>query len=277
MMQFNGLFRFARNWFWLFVVGFQLAVTAAESPWRQVEVIGASASAGFVLSEPFGGTNTTRCKLHYYLDAAIAAPHAPVKNLASAMFFLSPDATAEQQIQAVTNHPPSLVVAVDFLFWFCYGNVGNDAQRAQHFEKGLKLLEQIPCPLVVGDIPDVSSATNLGILIPAMVPSAAARNAANKRLREWVAAHAQVSLMPLAESVKTATSDKPLTWHGQVFPAEKNAEVTQDDRLHPTPWGASLLALGILDALVVQNPNFPAADIRWSPQEVFRRGYDAAK
>ena len=67
------------------------------------------------------------------------------------------------------NHP--LVVGVDFLFWFCYGEGSTDAGRAQRFETGLKLLEQIPCPLVVGDIPDASSATNTGILSIAQVPS----------------------------------------------------------------------------------------------------------
>jgi hypothetical protein len=43
----------------LFIAVFQLVAVAAESPWQRVVVIGASASGGFVLSEPFGGTNTT--------------------------------------------------------------------------------------------------------------------------------------------------------------------------------------------------------------------------
>src|SRR5450756_1706416 len=141
-----------KNWLCLFFALLQLGAVAGESPWPRVVVIGASASGGFVLSEPFGGTNTTNCKLHYYLDAAIATPHAPVKNFGSAMFFLSPDAMAVQEVEAATNMHPTLVVAVDFLFWFCYGDQDSDAARARHFEYGLKLLEQIPCPVIVGDI-----------------------------------------------------------------------------------------------------------------------------
>src|SRR6185369_6728092 len=110
------------RWLGLIIAVCQLTASAADSVWSRVVVIGASASGGFVLSEPFGGATTTKCKLNYYLDAALAAPHAPVKNLGTAMFFLNPDALGPQQVEAATNARPTLVVAVDFLFWFCYGD-----------------------------------------------------------------------------------------------------------------------------------------------------------
>src|ERR1019366_1990117 len=99
------------------VAAFELQSAAAESPWSRVVVVGASASSGFVLAEPFGGTNTTKCRLNNYLDAAIIAPHEPVKNLALAILFMNPEAIATQEIQVVTNLNPTLVVGVDFLFW----------------------------------------------------------------------------------------------------------------------------------------------------------------
>src|SRR6266705_2377773 len=141
------------RWLGLFIVAFQLQVSAAESPWQRVVVIGASASAGFVLSEPFGGTLTSRCRLNRYLDAAITVPHSPVESLASSLFFMNPEAFAPVQVAAATNARPTLVVGLDFLFWFCYGDGSTDAERAQRFEGGLKLLDQLHCPLVVGDIP----------------------------------------------------------------------------------------------------------------------------
>src|SRR5689334_1804853 len=101
--------------------------------------------------------------------------------------FMNPDAFAPTQVEAATNARPTLVIGVDFLFWFCYGDGRTDSERAQRFEQGLKLLEQIPCPLVVGDIPDVSAATNTGIISNEQVPSASARAAANKRLKAWAA------------------------------------------------------------------------------------------
>jgi hypothetical protein len=255
----------------LIFVAIELQGSAAESPWTRVIVIGASASGGFVLSEPFGGTNTDRCKLHRYLDAAITAPHAPVKNFGSSLFFLNPDALAVQQIEAATNNSPSLVVAVDFLFWFCYGDGDSDAERAQHFESGLKLLERIPCPLIVGDIPDASSATNTGIISAAQVPSETARRAANEKLKQWAKSRKNVTIVPLAEFMRAVKANAAVKMHTGTLPAGQTRSLMQADGLHPTPQGAAVLSLGILDALVKSQKKFPATQVDWNPKEVFQR------
>ncbi len=240
-------------------------------------MIGASASAGFVLSEPFGGTNTAKCKLSHYLDAAIIAPHAPVKNLATSLMFMNPDAFAPMQIEAATNARPTLVIGVDFLFWFCYGDGRTDTDRAQRFEQGLKLLEQIPCPLVVGDIPDVSAATNTGIISSEQVPSAAARAAANQRLKAWSAAHPQVSVVPLAEFMRATMANEAIKLHNGTLPAGKTRALMQADQLHPNPRGAAVLTMGILDALVSKQPKFSAQEVNWDTEKVLRAGLKAAQ
>ena len=248
---------------------------SAESPWARVIVIGASASGGFVLSEPFGGTNTDKCKLHRYLDAAITAPHAPIKNFGTSLFFLNPDGLADQQIETATNNHPTLVVAVDFLFWFCYGDGDSDAERAQHFETGLKQLERIPCPLIIGDIPDASSATNTGIISAAQVPSEAARRAANERLRQWAKSR-HVTVVPLAEFMREVKANEAVNMHNGTLPAGKTRSLMQADGLHPTPQGAAVLSLGILDALVKSQKKFHGTDVDWNPKEVFQKGISAA-
>lgn len=258
------------------VAWFELAAVAADSAWQRVVMIGASASAGFVLSEPFGGANTTKCKLSYYVDAAITAPHEPVQNLASALVFMNPEAFEPPQIVTATNARPTLVIAVDYLFWFCYGEAGSDAERAQRFERGLKLLEQIPCPLVVGDIPDASAATNTGIISMEQVPSETARRAANRRLREWAATRTNVAVVPLAEFMRATMANQAVKLHDQTLAAGKTRALLQDDELHPTPSGAAVLALGILDALVSKLPEFSPREVCWAPQTVFRKGYAAA-
>ena len=265
------------RWLCLFIAVFQLATVAAESPWSRVVVVGASASAGFVLSEPFGGTNTTKCKLNHYLDSAITAPHAPVKNLATTLMFMNPDTFGPMQIAAATNARPTLVVGVDFLFWFCYGDGATDAERAQRFESGLKMLEQIPCPLVVGDIPDASAATNTGIISAEQVPSEAARLAANKRLKEWATAHPQVTVVPLAEFMRATMADEAIKLHNGTLPAGKTRALLQADQLHPNPRGAAVLSLGILDALVSKQRKFPAKEICWETEKVFRDGLKLAQ
>jgi hypothetical protein len=269
------------RWLLAFLAVYQLTTLAGEptdhSPWNRIVIIGASASAGFVLAEPFGGTNTMNCKLRFYLDAAIAVPHPPLRDFSTALMFLNPDTFSQQQIAAVAATKPTLVVAVDFLFWHCYGDGLTDAGRLRRFDDGLKLLEKIPCPLVVGDIPDVSSATNTGIISADQVANAAVRAAANARLRAWAASRPQVAIVPLAKFMRDVSGNKTVTIHGLVFPAGKTRAFMQDDQLHPTPRGAALLALGILDALMTRDPEFPARDIRWSPREVFRLGYQSAQ
>jgi hypothetical protein len=265
------------RWLCLFIAMFQLAAVAGESPWQRIVVVGASASAGFVLSEPFGGTNTANCKLNRYLDAAITAPHAPVKNLASALMFMNPETFGPMQIDAATNAKPTLVIGVDFLFWFCYGDGATDAERAQRFEDGLKLLEQIPCPLLVGDIPDASAATNTGIISAEQVPSDTARRAANKRLRAWAAAHPHVTVVPLAEFMRATMANAAIKVHNGTLSAGKTRALLQADQLHPNPRGAAVLTLGILDALVSQHPIFSAGEICWDPEKVFRDGLKSAQ
>jgi hypothetical protein len=250
---------------------------SAASPWNRIVVIGASASAGFVLEEPLGGTNTTNCKLRFYLDAAIATPHPPLRDYSTALMFLNPDTFSQQQIAAVVAAKPTLVIAVDFLFWSCYGDGYSDAGRLRHFDEGLKLLEKIPCPLVVGDIPDASSATNTGIISADQVADAAVRAEANARLKKWAASRPQVAVVPLAKFMSDISGNKAVTIHGLTFPAGKTRMFIQDDRLHPTPPGAALLALGILDALVTKDHNFPVHDIRWNPRQVYQLGYQSAQ
>ena len=169
----------------------------ATAPFQRVVVIGASASAGFTMSEPLGGTNTLKLRLDRYLDAAIRSPHDPIQNFASTMFFMQPETQGRFQIDRALKAAPTFVVAPDFLFWFCYGAGTNLEHRLSRFEFGLKLLEKIPCPVVVGDIPDCSAAVN-GILDPEEIPSKEAIKAANERLKQWVATHPKAKVAPVA-------------------------------------------------------------------------------
>jgi hypothetical protein len=250
---------------------------AAQSPWNRIVVIGASASAGFVLAEPLGGPETIRCKLRFYLDSAIAAAHPPLRDFSTALMFLNADALGPQQVDAAVAAKPTLVIGIDFLFWSCYGGGLTDAGRMQRFEDGLKLLEQIHCPLVLGDIPDASAATNSGIISADMLADAAVRAAANARLKSWAATRPEVAIVPLARFMRVISANQAVTVHGRKYAAGKTRIFLQNDQLHPTPRGAALLALGIMDALVKKDPEFPAQDIRWNQTEVFRRGYPLAR
>lgn len=260
------------KWLCILAASFSFTAAAQESLWQRVVVIGASASSGFVLSEPLGGTKTDKCRLTPYLDAAITTPHDPLKNLSSAMLFLNPETIAAQEVEAATNRHPTLVIGVDFLFWFCYGEGRTDAERAARFEYGLKLLDRLHCPLLVGDIPDASSATNSGILSVAQIPSDRARAAANRRLREWAAVRPDVTVVPLDAFMSAVKANQAIVGNNISVPAGQTYRLLQADRLHPNCCGAALLSLGILDALVSRHKEIPAGDVLWNLNEVRHRG-----
>jgi hypothetical protein len=241
-----------------------------KAPWARIVIIGASVSHGFTASEPFDGPKTKELALDRYLDAALLAPHEPARNLANAMFFMLPDDMGHMQIrQALTNNP-TLVVGIDFLFWFCYGRgQTTDQDRLAHFDKGLKLLEAVDCPLIIGDIPDASAAVNRMLGLDEM-PSPKARAAANRRLKEWAAQRKQVTVVPVAEFMRAVAANKALTLHGHVIAGGKTRALLQNDQLHPSARGCAALAVSILDAFLARRPDLDASKVRWDPEEVWR-------
>jgi hypothetical protein len=240
-----------------------------KSPWARIVVIGASVSHGFTAAEAFGGPKTRELALDRYLDAAMIAHHEPLRNLANAMFFMLPDDMGHTQIrQALTNNP-TLIVGIDFLFWFCYGHGETDQDREGHFEKGLKLLESVECPLIVGDIPDASAAVNR-MLSLREIPSPKARAAANRRLKEWASQHKKVTVVPLDDFMRVVTANKALAVHGYALANGTTRALLQQDRLHPNQRGCAVLAISILDAFLATQPGLDASLVRWDPDEVLR-------
>ncbi|EEF57659.1 SGNH/GDSL hydrolase family protein [Pedosphaera parvula] len=245
----------------------------AKSPWERIVLVGASATAGFTGYEPFGGSNTVRHSLSRYVDAALIAPHEPVTNLATAMFFFQPETIGRTQIENALKANPTLVIGADFLFWYCYGRNCTDEERLQRFEKGLKLLEGVKCPLVLGDIPDASGAAN-EMLTKDQMPSAKVLATANKRLKEWAGKRPRVVIVSLSAFMRTATANEALRIRGFRLEKGKTRMLLQYDKLHPSPPGAAVLAVAILDAVQARQPTISINEIRWNPKEVFRLGFN---
>jgi len=246
----------------------------AQPPWGRIYLVGASASAGFTETELFGGTNTARYRLSRYLDAALRVPHEPVRNLATSLFFFQPLAQGRRQIAQAIRAKPTLVIGLDFLFWYCYGEGLSDAERQELFEEGLNLLETVPCPLVVGDIPDASAAVG-GMLTLGQMPSAHAMSAANRRLKEWAAARKQVVIVPLADFMRAAMANRAVTIHGRTLAPGSTRRLLQSDKLHPSALGSAVLSLAVLDAFLAAHPAVPATDVRWDAGEVLRLGLNS--
>jgi len=253
--------------------------TPARSPatntlWEHIVIIGASASAGFTESEPLGGPNTSQYRLNRYIDAAITAPHQPARNLSSTFFFLQPESEAQRQIALALETNPSVVIGVDFLFWFCYGDGPTDQDRALRFETGLKLCERLRCPLVVGDIPDASAALNR-MLTSDEMPSPTALAGANRRLREWARTRRNVVVLPLSSFMNAVSANQALSIHGHTIAAGKTAALLQSDRLHPSGQGSAVVAVMAFESLQGFIPPASINQIQWDPTEIFRRASES--
>jgi hypothetical protein len=243
--------------------------TTTKVPCSRIVMIGASASAGYTESEPLGGPATSQLRLNKYLDAALLASHEPVRNFSSAIFFLQPESLGQGQSERALQSNPSLLVALDFLFWFCYGEGSSDKERLERFEHGLKLIEPFKCPIVLGDIPDASAAVER-MLSPDQIPSPAALSAANRRLKEWAAARKQTVVVPLSSFMRNAMANKTLTVHGHTFAEGKTRFFLQEDKLHPSPAGCAILAVAIFDSFLANQTSISSNDFRWDAKEIYR-------
>jgi hypothetical protein len=229
-----------------------------SGPLQRVFVIGASASAGFGLMNELG-TNVSFAQV---LDRLIVPAHEPVQETADQWFFANPKSKGRQQALAALNYEPSLVFAVDFLFWYGYGFHGDAAGRIKTLEEGLKLLAALPCPVVVSELPDMSAAVG-HMLVASQVPDAATLRLINARIRSWVAAGEQRFLMPLADFVEQLNAGAAIEVCDRSWPGEvARGLLLQADRLHPTLDGLIALAVMGLDALEVEAVIQPES-VRW--------------
>ena len=233
----------------------------AESPWRRIVLLGASATAGMI--DP-AATNFL-CGLAPYLEAALLVPHDPVRSVASRLFFFGPQRSGQAQIAKALAHEPTLVIGIDFLFWYCYGDAPSEQERLRRLEEGLELLGRLKCPLVLGDIPDASAAAN-GMLRPAQIPEPRTITAVNERIKEWVAAREQTAMIEVEAFMRAARENKPLKIRNRHWPETKS--LLQQDKLHPSARGAIVLTVAILDSVLSVQPTASEKDVRWDLKEL---------
>ncbi|MFO0981534.1 MAG: hypothetical protein U1E76_07230 [Planctomycetota bacterium] len=246
------------------------ATTPAKprSPWDAAIVIGASASAGFQNDDAFG----KHPGIAAFLDAMLGRKPDQTQSLATAMFFTNPTQIGKSMIDAAVKADPTLVVGVDFLFWYAYGDVKADSERLAHLEDGLRLLERFTCPVVVATLPDMSGAIG-SMLSITQVPAVDVLDDLNERIEAWCKARKNVVLIDLALLLEKMREHEPITVRGK-SPA-KDAPLLQDDKLHPTLDGLAIIALQCMDALARNKVALPS-DVLWDPAELVKAVKSAA-
>jgi hypothetical protein len=148
--------------------------------------VGASVSAGFG-GTPFG-------------DAfAAATPTSAVQSGANVMLFKDPILLTQAQIADAIAFKPSIVIAIDLLFWDVYGDAdaGWQDQALSDAFNELEKLRSTGVWIVVGDIPLITTASEM-MLPKSSIPSQARLDVMNKRIAAW-AKKDHVVLVPLVE------------------------------------------------------------------------------
>jgi len=188
------------------------APVAAEKPAAKftVAIVGASVSAGFVDTVLAGGSaDNESVPLLRLVRPWLEDLDAVVASRADLAMFLDPLERGRKQVEQSLKAQPSLVVGIDFLFWFGYGSVprklveqhGTEpAARLATLDSGLALLERFECPVVVGDFPDMSGASQR-MLRAAQIPDAATRAKLNGRVSQWAMGRPNVRVVGLAPMV----------------------------------------------------------------------------
>ena len=238
------------------------ALTTREPLLNRIVLVGASVTAGFSITEPFGGPSTPQYRLRHYVEAAINVPHEPVVTHADAFFFTKPVEILEGQLKAAQEARPSVVVALDSLFWFCYGNLPSEEARLERFETGLRLLEKITVPVVLGDIPDASGAVGK-ILEKKQMPELATIAKCNERLMAWAGERENIRIFPLAKLMAAASSNDELKLETGTWSKGESRALLQKDGLHPSTSGLAALTIEVMGiTAALAQPALPEAALQ---------------
>lgn len=223
---------------------------------NRVVVTGASVSAGFGLKTPpiKGDLGAYPVTMKHIMEAVINSEHEDVHFYSDMMFFRNPSEFGHTFIEKIIEYEPTLVVGIDFLFWFGYGSTGlfeeSTKYRLEKFESGLQLLDKIDAPIIIGDLPDMHRA--IGKMLSArQVPDAETIHKLNVRLRDWAKEHPNVTIIPVHDLIESLLNDNEITVHESTWPAGSQSKLLQKDMLHTTLEGTVIASLMIVDALEV--------------------------
>jgi len=243
--------------------GSQSTTSPKGGPLANIAVIGASVSAGFGIGASLLGGGVTMADV---AQASIRVNHAAPRNLSSTLVYLNPTGYMDRTMASLVQNPPSSLIAVDYLFWAVHG-IKSEAERKQQLDAALAGLERLNCPILIGDLPDVTAAASgpLAPISPAMVPSMALREAANTRIRDWAKARRNVTLVPLAELMKNVTSGAALRVRGNDWKPIDVQRMMQPDRLHPTAEGLVTIWIASVDEWLRNDSNVQASEFELSP------------
>ena len=231
---------------------------SADTLFSRPVVIGASASDGFGISVSENGARPgdgVSVSLADILRVANASPHT-VEGYASSMAFANPGPILSGEMKRALAQSPSIVVGIDFLFWFVYGTsdesgapMGSTEERLANLDRGLAQVDVALArgiPVVIGDIPDMK-ATIGKMLSREMVPDASTLDAVNARIREWAQSRPGVRVFGLHESVLSIGEKGSMRAGGVEWSVSDHGPLLLRDELHPSFPGLVAIASAVVE------------------------------
>ena len=220
--------------------------------WDRPVIIGASVSDGFHHTETIGGPKSENLAIDLYLQNLLKNPKTKITNLSNRLCFFSPLIIAHKQIFDAQQKNPSVIIAVDQLFWHLYGRFPSSEDRLKTFQNALDNLSAIECPLIIGNIPDASEAVRI-MLSVSQVPTLDTINKANEILNEWVDKRIKnkqpTAIIDLAGFMRLCVANEEIKLSNVTYPAGTTRDFLQIDMLHPTPAGISAISQAVMDSV----------------------------
>lgn len=246
---------------------------------ERVAFVGASLTDGFGLSTELDAP----MKLAQLF--ALALPESEelhVHDLGDSSFFSDPLGVGRRAQERAQELEPTLVVAADFLFWYAYGYQNGCDPRAARLQEGLDRLAAFECPVVVGDLPNMSAALKgtspmtggRPLLAREQIPSARCLAVLNARVRAWADERPNVHVFPLSRFAAAVHEEGVLELRGNRYDEARKATLLQEDLLHPTTRGAVAAVLSVLDTLAAAGV-VDAEAVRWDAEALERAVWDA--
>lgn len=235
----------------------------------RVAIIGASVSSGAGMLYELGAHATLVPILQsaFTPDAWPAGARPPHDGGMFAMF-TEPTTLGKIQVQMALATEPTLVIGLDFLFWYAHGFLSDEWRRGR-LEEGLAQLDRFDCPMLIGDLPNIEFAlegkspmTGGPLVWPGMLPNADVRAQLNARIHAWAAKRDHVTIAPMESFVAEA-------YAGPDF-----EELIQVDMLHPTVRGALTLLFQSFEKLVAARPELERSHVVWDIEAARRSVFE---
>ena len=229
-------------------------ISSKDAILQRVAVTGASVTSGYgVRTQPIrGDLGAYPVNFKHIMEGMILVPHEEVGFFGDLMFFRNSRVIAESYIQQIIEFKPTLVIGIDFLFWFGYGPVPTGSNegtyRMHRLNFALGLLDTINAPIVIGDLPDVRESVGR-MLSQSQVPDEQLLQMLNARIYSWAKQHGNVLILPANEYWRRMMQDEEITILGYTWPAGSRTKLLQRDMLHTTLEGTVVAGLFIVESL----------------------------